>query len=113
MAKPQKITTKVGAISDVEDPQGPLSSYIQPLVKVNGEDHYLEKQAKSGEEMPIMKAVGVYRADMTRNHSWVSYVVTIQGDKVLKIEVAEPDMRAIAEESAKIEFVSNFMEREM
>ncbi len=81
--------------------------FICPIVKVAGEKHLLEKMIDQG-EAPIVKAVGYMRLGNQRN-SWVSYTITTRGREVLKIEIDEPNMREIAEESAKIAFVECLM----
>lgn len=57
------------------------------------------------EDMEI-KSIGYMR--VPNKNTFASYVVTSKGEKILKIEVDEPNLRPIAEESAKIHFVSNF-----
>jgi hypothetical protein len=87
---------------------GVNNEFICPLVKVVGEKHLLEQLIARG-EAPEIKAVGYMRLGNQRN-SWVSYTITTKGREVLKIEIDEPNMREIAEESAKIAFVENLME---
>lgn len=93
MARPKKITENKDA------------SIVRPLVVVEGESHIL----KTLSEMPMLKSVGYVKLDGT--NSWISYTITSQGKSVLSIEVGEPNLRAIAEESAKISFVEQFSDR--
>jgi hypothetical protein len=62
--------------------------------------------------MPTIKSVGYARMGEGR-HNWVSYVITSKGREVLSIEVADPDMRQIAEEQAKISFVESLVDQEL
>lgn len=88
-------------------------SVIKPTIRVNGENHILEDLLTGPEEkMPVLTSVGYCRVG-TGIHSWVSYKITTQGEKVLSIEVDEPNMRAIAEESAKGMFVTSFIDQEV
>jgi hypothetical protein len=82
---------------------------IQPIIRVDGEKHILEEMFESG-DAPEMKSVG-YMQIGNGAHSWVSYVITTRGTEVLKIEVDQPNMRPIAEESAKIGFTTNLMDQ--
>lgn len=66
---------------------------------------------KDPESMPVMTAVGYMKASKIKN-DFASYIVTFQGTKVLKIEIGEPNLRAIAEDEAKISFVTEFTDRE-
>ena len=86
---------------------------VQPLIRSNGEKHILEEMFEDPlADMPVMKAIG-YMSLKYGPNSWVSYTVTFKGDKVLKIEVDEPNLRPIAEESAKIAFVEQFIDQEL
>lgn len=90
-------------------PQKADSTIIRPLIQVAGEKHALQK-IYDGEKKPVLKAIGY--AQLKEGNNWVSYVVTFQGDKVLSIEVDEPNLRQIAEESSKISFVTTFQAAE-
>ena len=92
-------------------PQNSKPELIKPLIRVEGVPHILETKLKSG-KMPEMKCVGYMNLDSGSN-SWISYTATIKGNEVLSIEVDEPNMRAVAEESAKIAFVTNFIDQGM
>lgn len=58
-------------------------------------------------KLPILKSVGY--CHMAGTNTYVAYTITSKGGQILKIECEEPNLKAIAEESAKIFFVSNFM----
>lgn len=62
------------------------------------------------EELPLVKSIGYMK--LPGHNKYVSYVITSKGDKVLSFEVEQPDFRAIAEEAAKIAFVTCFMDQE-
>jgi hypothetical protein len=59
------------------------------------------------EKLPILKSVGYGQIPGT--NTFVSYIIYSKGQNILKIEVEEPNLRAIAEESAKMFFVNTFM----
>lgn len=82
-------------------------SVIQPVIRVEGEQHVFEDMEAAG-ELPILKSVGYARVSPT-SREFVSYVITSRGQEVLNVEVSEPNLRAIAEDDAKTAFVSNFM----
>jgi hypothetical protein len=87
-------------------------SIVKPLVKVEGQKNALETLIDD-EQAPILKSVGYMKIFQNRQHSWVSYVVTSKGKEVISIEVSEPDMRDIAEESSKINFVQCFTDQSL
>lgn len=88
-------------------------AFICPSIRVDGEKHILEQIfEESPEKMPEMKAVGYCRVGDMR-HNWVSFTATIKGNKVLKLEVGEPDMRDIADEMTKIAFVQTFSDQDV
>lgn len=72
--------------------------------------HPLDKLINS-EDAPEIRSVGFMRISETSN-TWISYVMTTKGNKVIKVEVDEPNLRVIAEESAKIQFVNLFVDQE-
>lgn len=84
-----------------------VKPFIQPLIKTSGEKHLFEEMNENG-ELPIIKSVGFCRVS-PKSKNFVSYVITSQGDKILTMEVSEPDARAIAEDNSKTSFVSTFM----
>ncbi len=93
----------------------PTESVVKPSVTfLGGKDHVLEELLKKDEAQEL-KSVGYARVNNLAGHTaaYVSYVITTKGDKVLKIEVEEPNLKAIAEEATKISFVNNFMTGDM
>lgn len=90
-----------------------LSNVVKPLIRSNDEKHLLEEIFEGPtSEMPEMKSIGYMKLGKGPN-SWVSYVMTTRGTEVLSIEIDEPNLRSIAEESAKINFVQSFVDREI
>lgn len=81
-----------------------IKPVIKPSVKIDGAKNALETLFDS-DEAPILKSVGYVKIDQ----GWVSYVMTTQGKEVLEITVEEPNLRQIAEETSKINFVETFM----
>lgn len=95
MAKSKKLTSTDAAV-------------IKPLIRVEGEQHVLESLFSGDKsELPTLKSIGY--AKLTGTNTWVSYVITTKGKEVLTIEVDEPNLRTVAEESSKINFVNEFM----
>lgn len=86
------------------------TSFIKPLVQVDGDKHELQRLVEEGEE-PEIKSVG-YMPLKNGTRGWVSYTITTKGNQVINMEVSEPDLRDIAEETAKIAFVSIFHDQE-
>lgn len=82
------------------------TSFIKPLIRSNDEKHELETMVEN-DEAPEIKSVG-YMPLKAGVRGWVSYTITTKGDKVINMEISEPDLRDIAEESAKIAFVQTF-----
>lgn len=60
-----------------------------------------------GDEAPLIKSVGCIHVPET--NTYISVVITTKGSEVVNIQAEEPNLRAIAEESAKISFVNLFM----
>jgi hypothetical protein len=86
--------------------------FIKPSIRANDEKHILEEIYESDpNDMPTLKAVGYVQIG-TGKSSWMSYTITTKGKEVLSIDVDEPNVRAIAEESAKIAFVTSFVDQE-
>lgn len=84
-------------------------SIIEPIINVEGQNHVLDNLDNS--EMPILTSVGFGRVSDSSN-SYVSYIIKTQGDKVISIEVGEPNLKAIAVDEAKIAFVSTLLDKE-
>ncbi len=53
-----------------------------------------------------LKSIGLIR--VPNKNTFCPYVITSKGDKILKIEIEEPNLRVIAEDCAKINFVNLF-----
>lgn len=94
---------------EMEDAEVMPTDWIAPIVRVEGQKHELVKLIEE-DEAPVMKAVGYMKLLKGRQHSWCSYLITFKGNKILKCEIAEPDMRAVAEEAAKADFVEQLMD---
>ena len=86
---------------------------VKSVISVEGESEHPLSVAVSGPtpDQPEIKSVGFMRVNGNSN-SWVSYVIITKGDKVISITVDEPNMRTVAEESAKISFVNLFTDQE-
>lgn len=84
-------------------------SIVEPIIHVEGKDHIMENLDNS--KMPILTSVGFGRVGENSN-TYVSYTIKTQGDKVISIEVGEPNLKSIAVDEAKIAFVNNLMDKE-
>lgn len=85
---------------------------VKPTMRFDGDKaHVLETLLKEN-DAPTLKSIGYMRMPGLGQSAYVAYVITSKGNKVLEIEVEEPNLKAIAEESAKISFVNNFMRGE-
>ncbi len=99
----------------VISPESPTVSahIVQPTVKFVGDDkkHALQAIFDGPEDkMPVIKSVGTIGVPGT--NTWISFIMHTKGTKVIKVDADEPNLRAIAEESAKISFVDTFMSAE-
>ena len=83
---------------------------VKPSVQVSGQKHALEKLF-DGDAVPELKSIGYTK--LGGANSWVSYVITTKGREVVSIEIDEPNMRTLAEEASKINFVTVFVDQEM
>lgn len=93
-------------------PAKKTESIVKPVVRVAGELHALEKILDGDpDKIPTIKSVGCMRVSPDSN-SWISYTILTKGREVISIEVDEPNLRGVAEESAKINFVQQFMDQE-
>lgn len=85
------------------------TNIIQPLIRVEGEQHPLEKLFEGDPlDLPELRSIGY--TNLGTGNQWVSYVITTKGKEVISIEISEPDLRAIAEEGSKINFVNCFVD---
>jgi hypothetical protein len=55
-------------------------------------------------------SIGYARASDGSN-SYVSYTIVSKGDKIISITVGEPNMKLIVQDEAKINFVTNFLDK--
>lgn len=83
-------------------------SIVKPSILIEGDPHPLQKLEELG-KLPELTAIGFTRLHDGKQHNWVSYVVKFQGDKVLSLEVDEPNMKGIAEEATKINFMNHLV----
>lgn len=92
----------------VIEAKGVDSSLIEPSVRYDNDKHALEVLFDGDKnELPILKSVGYVKLPGTTN--FVAYTIQSKGREIIKIEVEEPNVRMIAEESAKIFFANHFM----
>ncbi len=85
-------------------------SIVKPMIREGTKKHALEKLfAGDPKNLPILKSVGFGRIEA--NGNWVSYVIQSRGNKIISIEVSDPDQRAIAEDTAKAAFVTELMDK--
>jgi hypothetical protein len=56
---------------------------------------------------PVVKSVGYAR--VPGKNTYISYIIYTQGTNVVKVEVDEPNLRPISEETCKLNFVNLFM----
>lgn len=93
-------------------PSKKSQSIVKPVLVESGKQHALAKIFDGDpNKVPTIKSVGCMRLSPDSN-SWISYTITSRGREVLSIEVDEPNLRGVAEESAKINFVHAFMDQE-
>ena len=87
-----------------------VSSIVHPLVQVKGGPKHPLAQIfdKDASKIPIIKSVAIMR--LPQRNTFMSMVLHTQGDKVLKIEVGEPNLREIVLDEAKLEFVNKFVD---
>lgn len=87
---------------------------VYPTMRFVGDkEHALEKLFDGDpEKIPEIKSIGYMRLPRS-NNEYVSFVITSKGREIIKIEVDQPNTRSIVEESAKILFVSTFMNEDV
>ncbi len=103
MARPKKDTSAQPAASDVK---------IIPSIKIEGNKNALETLFQGDpSKLPVMISVGL--AEVPGTNTYMAYTMKSKGSQILSIEVEEPNLRLIAEESAKLFFVNNFMSGEV
>ena len=83
------------------------SSIVEPSIVIDGHTNpfipFFDKE-------PELTAVGYVK--IPNSNTYASYTITIKGEKVTKIVCDEPNLKAIAEESAKISFINNFVDKD-
>ena len=95
-------------------PKELLSDIIRPSVQFDnvGTKAHVLAQIFDGnkKDLPIIKSVGVF--NVPGYSTYFSFVMQTKGREVISIEVEEPNLRSIAEESAKMAFIETFMTAE-
>ena len=86
------------------------TEFIEPCVRFEGSEHLLEKLIED-DNAPTIVSIGCSSID-NKTNSWVSYKITTKGNRVIKFEVGEPNMRLITVDEAKVNFVNTFMDTE-
>ncbi len=59
------------------------------------------------DKVPELTSIGMYK--MPGSKYYTSFVMKSKGGQITKLTVEEPNIRQVAEESAKISFVNEFM----
>ncbi len=109
MGRPRKNPLPAAAVAEQLKTVEP-ATIIKPSVKFVGDDkkHALQEIFDGPEaKMPVITSVGTVGVPGT--NTWVSFLMKSQGRKIIEISVDQPNLRSIAEESAKISFVNTFM----
>ena len=86
------------------------SSVIQTIIQTD-EQHPLQTLFNQKPEL-LQPLVSIGLIKLPDSNKFCSYVIKSLGDKIISIEVTEPDFRAVAEETSKINFVELFMQKE-
>ncbi len=94
--------------------KGPDPEIVRPTVFFEGDQEHALKKLFKDDSAPVLKSVGYARLPgLEGQHAaYVAYTLTTQGEKVLNIEVEQPNLRGIAEEAAKTAFVTELMRGE-
>lgn len=101
MGRPKKIKVIDGPV-DEHAPE------VNTSITFDGQKNAFEALFEGDpEKFPILKSVGYVQIPGT--NTFVAYTLFSKGSSILKIECEEPNLRSIAEESAKIFFVTHFM----
>ncbi len=83
-------------------------SIIRPLIQVDqGLKHPLEDVFNNPALLKEMKAVSMIR--VPGRNTFCSALIRFKGDQIISIEVGEPNLKAIAVDEAKINFVNEFL----
>ena len=87
-------------------------SVVKPTMSFNdGSEHVMETLFK-GKAENLLTLVSIGYTKIPNSNNYVSYKIISKGTEVLSIEVDEPNLRGIAEESSKMAFVGAFMSRD-
>jgi predicted transcriptional regulator len=64
-------------------------------------------------KIPTFKAVALIRIpDAPSTEAYVSVILTIKGNEVIDVKSSEPNLKSIAIENAKIDFVKTFYDND-
>lgn len=87
---------------------------VKPSIHIEGDKEHALRVLFKEESAPIIKSVGCIRIPglNVQGGSYVSFVMTSKGSEILSIVVEQPNLRAIAEESAKMAFVDTCLSGE-
>jgi len=94
--------SKAKTSSVITKPASVIEESVQIRGHVNSFVSYFDKK------QPELTAVGYVKIPDT--NTYVSYVITIKGSEVVKVVCDEPNMKIVAEESAKVSFVNLFVD---
>ncbi len=67
-------------------------------------------ESEDQEDLPEITSIGIHKVPNTAYY--VSFVMKSRGTTVTKILVEEPNIRQVAEESAKISFMAEFVDKD-
>ncbi len=77
---------------------------VQPTIQAAGAEHPFQALEKKG-ELPVLTSVGYARVS-PESRNYVAYVIKSRGREVISMETSEPNLKAIAADDAKINFVT-------
>lgn len=90
--------------------QKKLEEIVQPSIVFEGDKEHALKALFREDKPPVLKSIGYGVIPGVEGYGkFASYTITSQGDKILKVEVGQPNLKAIVEDEAKIAFVTTFM----
>lgn len=85
------------------------TTVVKPSIEFSDKKHILVSLFEGDEALlPTLKSVGYSKVPGTNN--FIAYTITSRGTKIIRIDAEEPNIRPIAEETAKIFFVNAFMD---
>lgn len=79
---------------------------VENIQSNDGKIHAL-KALFDGTNTPEITSIGY--VNLPDTNKFVSYTIRSKGREIIHMEVGEPDSKAIAEDEAKLNFVTNFM----